>query len=89
MNAKPGDWLIVEIAGTDHATRRAQILEVSSPAGAPPFTVRWLDTGGEGLVFPGAEARVMTQEELDARDARTAGRAAALQQLIAARRGTP
>jgi hypothetical protein len=66
MHAKPGDWLVVEIAGTEHRTRRAMIEEVSSPDGAPPFRVRWLDTGGEGFVLPGSDGRVLTQEELAA-----------------------
>lgn len=79
MYAKPGDWLIVEIAGTEQATRRARIEEVSSPDGTPPFRVRWLDTGAEGLVLPGADAHVMTQDELDALDAR----------MTVVRRGTP
>ncbi|GLH99766.1 hypothetical protein Pa4123_50420 [Phytohabitans aurantiacus] len=26
--------------------------------GEPPYLVRWLDTGGESLVFPGPDARV-------------------------------
>ncbi|TDV44095.1 DUF1918 domain-containing protein [Actinophytocola oryzae] len=83
MHAKPGDWLIVEIAGTDHAARRARILDVGSPDGTPPFTVRWLDTEREGLVFPGDGARVLTQEELTALDARVADRATRLQRLVA------
>lgn len=89
MHAKRGDWLIVEIAGTDHATRRAQILDVSASDGRPPYTVRWLDTDREALVFPGIDARVMTQDELDALDARMADRAAAVQRHIVARRGAP
>ncbi|MFI7680139.1 DUF1918 domain-containing protein [Actinophytocola sp. NPDC049390] len=89
MHAKAGDWLIVEIAGTDHAARRARILDVSSPDGAPPFTVRWLDTDREALVFPGDDAHVMTQDELEALDARMAERAAVVQRHIMRRRGTP
>jgi hypothetical protein len=88
MYAKAGDWLIVEVTGTDHAVRRAKILEVSSPDGAPPFTVRWLDTDREGLVFPGGDAYVLTQGELDTRDARIADRAAAVQRHIVRQRGT-
>lgn len=86
MHAKPGDWLIVEIAGTDHSARRARILDVSAPDGAPPYTVRWLDTEREGLVFPGVDARVMTQDEVDALDTRMAERATAVQRHIVARR---
>ena len=89
MHAKPGDWLIVEIAGTDHSARRARILDVSAPDGAPPYTVRWLDTEREGLVFPGVDAHVMTQDEVDALDARMAERATAVQRHIVQRRGAP
>lgn len=87
MHAKPGDWLIVEIAGTDHAARRARILAVSAADGVPPYTVRWLDTDREALVFPGADAYVMTQDELAALDARMAERAGAVQRHILQRRG--
>jgi hypothetical protein len=76
MDAIPGDWLIVRIAGTDHAARCARILEVSSPDGAPPFRVRWLDTGLEGLVLPGADAYVVTEDELRTLDTRMVERAA-------------
>jgi hypothetical protein len=79
--AKAGDWLIVEITGTDNASRRALIEEVSSPDGAPPFKVRWLDTDREGLVFPGTDAHVLTQDELDELDARTASRAAGVRRV--------
>lgn len=89
MHAKPGDWLIVEIAGTDHSARRARILDVSAPDGAPPYTVRWLDTEREALVFPGVDAHVMTQDEVDVLDARMAARAAAVQRHIVHRRGAP
>jgi len=88
MNAKPGDWLIVEITGTHHAVRRAKILEVASSDGAPPFRVRWLDTDREGLVFPGVDAYVMTRDQLDAFDTRMAERATAVQRQIAHQRGT-
>lgn len=87
MYAKPGDWLIVEIVGTDQAVRRARIEEVSSPDGAPPYRVRWLDTDREGLVFPGVDAHVMTQDELAALDVRMADRADVVQRRIVAQRG--
>lgn len=82
MHAKPGDWLIVETANADHPERRARIEEVGAPDGGPPFSVRWLDTGHEGLVFPGPDAYVLTQDELDEQDARMAHR-------IGNRRGRP
>ena len=89
MHAKPGDWLIVEIAGTEHAARRARITAVRGPDGAPPFTVRWLDTDREALVFPGPDAHVMTQDEIAALDARMVERAAIVQRHIARQRSAP
>ena len=86
MHAKPGDWLIVEIAGTDHGVRRAKILEVGSPDGTPPFKVRWLDTDREALVFPGVDSYVMTREQIAAFDARMAERVDGVQRHILARR---
>lgn len=88
MHAKAGDWLIVEIAGTESAARRARILDVSSPDGSPPFTVRWLDTDREALVFPGVDAHVMTQDELDSLDARMAERASLVQRHILQHKGS-
>lgn len=89
MYAKPGDWLIVEIVGTDNAVRRAMIEEVRSPDGAPPFMVRWLDTDREGLVFPGTDAHVLTQAELDELDARLASRSAGIHRTGSSRTGRP
>lgn len=86
MFAKPGDWLIVELAGTGKPARRARILEVASPDGAPPYRVRWLDTGRESLYFPGDDAHVMTREELTALDERMARRASAFQRAVVAQR---
>ena len=66
-HAAPGDWLIVQSSRDSHPTRRAAILAVASD-GSPPFTVRWLDTGREAIVFPGPDAQVVTavrQAELD------------------------
>lgn len=65
MRAKPGDWLVTEQANIDHPARRGRIEEVRSPDGAPPYRVRWLDTGHEALVFPGPDAHVVTQDQLD------------------------
>jgi hypothetical protein len=49
--------------------------------------VRWLDTDREGLVFPGTDAYVMTQDEVAAHDARVADRVAAMQRGIAGSSG--
>ncbi|HWC33525.1 MAG TPA: DUF1918 domain-containing protein [Mycobacteriales bacterium] len=58
MNARPGDRLIVKSATVGTPARDAEILEVRGPDGAPPYLVRWSDTGHEGLYFPGGDAEV-------------------------------
>lgn len=83
MHAQPGDWLIVERADGDHEARRGVIEEVRSPNGGPPYWVRWFDTGHEGLVFPGPDVRVATQDELNAVDALPSMRAPNVQREIA------
>ncbi|HZC69815.1 MAG TPA: DUF1918 domain-containing protein [Jatrophihabitans sp.] len=58
MYADPGDWLVVKSARDSLQSRRAEILGVGG-AGRPPYRVRWLDTGLEALVFPGADAKIV------------------------------
>ena len=58
MKANVGDWLIVKVRGEGHE-RRAAILSVGQ-SGLPPFTVRWMDTGHEGIVFPGPTDMVVS-----------------------------
>jgi Domain of unknown function (DUF1918) len=63
MRAHVGDWLIVEGSSEQMHARRAKILAVDSADGAPPYRVRWFDTGHEGLVFPGPDAHVVSAAE--------------------------
>ncbi len=58
MQAKKGDWLVVESSVVDRSGRRGLILDAEGPDGTPPFLVRWEDNGHEGLVFPGPDAHV-------------------------------
>lgn len=74
MYAREGDWLVVERADIDHDARRGLILEVGSPDGSPPYRVRWVDTGHEALVFPGADAHVLSPAELAEYNARRSAR---------------
>lgn len=64
MRAEPGDWLIVESSNTERPARRGAIEEVHSKDGAPPYLVRWLDSGRSALVFPGPDAYVLAADEL-------------------------
>ncbi|MEV0841975.1 DUF1918 domain-containing protein [Actinocatenispora sera] len=56
LTAHTGDRLL--LARHDQAYRVAVVLGVEHPDGSPPYRVRWLDDGKEGLVFPGEGARV-------------------------------
>jgi hypothetical protein len=58
MQAKKGDWLVVESSAVDRPGRRGLVLDVEGPDGTPPFLVRWEDNGHEGLIFPGPDAHV-------------------------------
>jgi len=54
--ARAGDTLVVHGAAPG-IHRDGEIVEVSSPAGEPPFTVRWSD-GRTSYVYPGADAEI-------------------------------
>lgn len=58
MQASPGDRLVVKSPVVDGPMRDAEVLEVHGPDGAPPYLVRWTDTGHEGLLFPGNDTEV-------------------------------
>jgi hypothetical protein len=85
MRAQPGDWLVIRSGSDSRASRRAVILTVSA-GGAPPFRVRWTDTGHEGLLFPGPDAEVLSPERLAEIDLKQAERAAHVQAEIVARK---
>ena len=58
MYASVGDRLVVRATHIDEPVRDGEILEVHGENGAPPYLVRWADTGHEALVFPGPDAEV-------------------------------
>jgi hypothetical protein len=74
MRAHAGDWLVVETATVGRHCVRGRIEEVADPAGAPPFRVRWTDDDRVTMVFPGPDARVLTQHELAELDRQRAER---------------
>jgi hypothetical protein len=87
MRAAIGDWLVVKSPNEAHSARRAAILTVGK-AGAPPYTVRWLDTGRTALYFPGPDAEVLSAERQAELDRERAERAARVQEHIAAHRSS-
>lgn len=58
MYAAKGDRLVLRGRNVGDADRDGQIVEVQGPAGAPPYLVRWADTGHTATVFPGPDAYV-------------------------------
>ncbi|MGA8245340.1 MAG: DUF1918 domain-containing protein [Nocardioides sp.] len=63
MYAQVGDRLVVRSVHLDGPVRDGEIIEVHGDEGAPPFVVRWSDTGHESLVFPGPDAYVEHLED--------------------------
>lgn len=58
MNGHVGDRLVVEGVHVGVQRRIGVITECRHEDGSPPYVVRWLDTGHEGLFFPGPDARI-------------------------------
>lgn len=58
MLAKIGDRLILEGTHVGDPRRIGIVIELRHSDGTPPYVVRWLDTGRQALVFPGAEAKL-------------------------------
>ena len=58
MRASVHDRIIVRSAHVGEPNRDGEVLEVRGADGAPPFLVRWSDTGHEGLYYPGVDAVV-------------------------------
>jgi Domain of unknown function (DUF1918) len=82
MKANVGDWLVAKGRTNEHSEHRGMITGVHGTDGAPPYMVRWLDTGHEALVFPGPDAIVVTTAEQEAADQRERSRLASLQAAI-------
>ena len=53
MKANVGDYLVVKGTTTERHDQHAEIIEVRSEDGSPPYVVRWLVTGHEATVYPG------------------------------------
>ena len=63
MKAKVGDFLVVKGTTTERHDQHAEIIEVRSQDGSPPYVVRWLATDHEATVYPGSDAVVVTAAE--------------------------
>jgi hypothetical protein len=58
MKAEIDDELVVRSPHLDVPARSGRIVEIHGADGAPPYLVRWSDSGRTGLVFPGPDAEV-------------------------------
>jgi hypothetical protein len=58
MKADVGDRIVVRGHQVGERERHGEIVEVHGADGAPPYLVRWLDDGHEGLVFPGSDVTI-------------------------------
>lgn len=56
--AAVGDRIVVEAAVVDRSRRQGEVLEVIGSGDDLRYRVRW-DGGGETIVFPGPDARVV------------------------------
>ena len=57
MNARIGEWVIVEGRGLDDGRRQGQITSLVHADGSPPYRVRWTD-GHDSVFYPGPGARI-------------------------------
>jgi len=62
LRARPGDRLVITAHHQGEPPRDAEVLEARGPGGAPPFLVRWEDTGRTTLHYPGPDATVAHPE---------------------------
>ena len=58
MQAAVGDRISIGGHHVGEPDRDGEVLEVRGVMGAPPYLVRWSDTGHESLLFPGSDARI-------------------------------
>lgn len=65
MKAKVGDRIIEEGRHVGDLRRIGVITAVRHEDGTPPYTVRWLDTEHEALVFPGSDCHIEAHRQAD------------------------
>ncbi len=82
MKAKVGDWFVLKGRTVEQSDRRGLITEVHGVNGAPPYVVRWLDSGHVATVIPGPDAIVVTAAEQEAADELARSRVASAQSAI-------
>lgn len=63
MHASVHDRITVLAPHVGEHAREGEILEVRGADGAPPYLVRWSDSGHEGLYFPESDAVIHHQTD--------------------------
>ncbi|MGQ0432162.1 MAG: DUF1918 domain-containing protein [Microthrixaceae bacterium] len=58
MHASVGERIVIRGHRIGEPDRDCEVLEVRGKDGAPPYVVRWDDSGRECLFFPGSDAVV-------------------------------
>lgn len=66
MNARIGDWVVVESGSLGGARRIGRIIALRHPDGSPPYEVRWTDTDKTTVIYPGPDMHVMDSLPADA-----------------------
>lgn len=56
--ANVGDQIVIHSRTLGEPDRDGEVLETHTPAGDPPFRVRWADTGRVTFFFPGPDAEI-------------------------------
>lgn len=58
MHAQVGDGLVIQGHQVGQSRRTGEIVEVRGDDGAPPYLVRWDDSGRTTLLFPGSDCEI-------------------------------
>jgi hypothetical protein len=59
MQVNVGDRIVIKGHRIGEPDRDCEVIEVHGENGAPPYVVRWGDSGHETLFFPGSDAAVV------------------------------
>jgi hypothetical protein len=65
MKASVGDRIVIASDRLDRPTRDGRIIECRNADGSPPYLIEWSDTGRTALFFPGSDAHVEHQGDLE------------------------
>jgi hypothetical protein len=65
MHAHKGDRIVIRGHRIGEPSRDCEVLEVRGNDGAPPYVVRWDDTGQVALYYPGVDAVIDELHDAD------------------------